>query len=118
MPLPGHMGSDWWGLLWWLQQLLGDAGMMVFTILSVSLQQRLLPEDQLARANGFNQVVNGFGMTMSILTAGLVAEAIGVSSTVTTGACISAFGIIPLLTRHLLSIKEKPPHSEGLAAAD
>jgi hypothetical protein len=101
-----------------LRQLLGDAGMMVFTLLSVSLQQQLLPEDQLARANGFNQVVNGFGMMVSILNAGRVAQMIGVSSAVIIGACISSIGVIPLLTRHLLSIKEKPPHSEGMAAAD
>ena len=101
-----------------LQQLLGDAGMMVFTILSISLQQQLLPEDQLARANGFNQVVNGFGMTVSSLTAGRVAEMIGLSSTAIIGACISLIGVIPLLARHLLSFKEKPPHGEGLAAAD
>jgi hypothetical protein len=43
---------------------------------------------------------------------------IGVSSVVIIGACISSIGVIPLLTRHLLSIKEKPPHSEGMAAAD
>ena len=112
------MLPEWSVLFMVLRQLLDDAGMMVFTILSASLQQRLLPEDQLARANGFNQAVNGFGMTVSILTAGWVAEMIGVSSTVIIGACISSIGAIPLLTRPLLSIKEKPPHSEGLAAAD
>lgn len=118
MLIPAAMLPQWSILFMVLQQLLGDAGMMIFTILAVSLQQRLLPEDQLARANGFNQVVNGFGMTISILTAGWVAESIGVSNTVIIGACISAVGIIPLLTRHLLSIKQKPPLSEGLAAAD
>jgi MFS family permease len=101
-----------------LQQLLGDAGTMVFTILSVSLQQLLLPEDQLARANGFNQAITGLGMTVSILTAGWDAEVIGVSNTAIVGACISSTGVIPLLTRPLLSIREKLRRSETLAAAD
>ncbi len=118
MLIPAAAFKEWAVLFMVLQQLLGDAGIMVFTILAVSLQQRLLPEDQLARANGFNQVVNGLAMTASILAAGWVAETVGVSNTVIIGAGVSLIGIAPLLTQHLLSIKEKPPHSEGLAAAD
>jgi MFS family permease len=100
------------------QQFLGDFGIMIFTVLAVSLQQKLLPEDQLARANGFNQVVNGAGMTVSILMAGWVAETIGVSNTVMLGAGIGVIGILPLLTRHLLSIREEPAGpDEAMAAA-
>jgi predicted MFS family arabinose efflux permease len=90
------------------QQFLGDFGIMIFTILAVSLQQKLLPEEELARANGFNQVVNGAGMTVSILIAGGVAEAIGVANTVMLGAGIGVIGIAPLLTRHLLDMREEP----------
>ena len=100
------------------QQFLGDFGIMIFTVLAVSLQQKLLPEDQLARANGFNQVVNGAAMTVSILLAGWVAETIGVSNTVMLGAGIAVLGIGPLLTRHLLSIREEPAEpDEAMAAA-
>lgn len=98
------------------QQFLGDFGIMIFTVLAVSLQQKLLPEDQLARANGFNQVVNGAGMTVSILIAGWVAETIGVSNTVMLGAGIAVLGIGPLLTRHLLSIREEPAGEVAVAA--
>ena len=59
MLLSAAMLPEWSVVFMVLQQLLGDAGTMVFTILSVSLQQPLLPENQLARAHGFNQVVNG-----------------------------------------------------------
>jgi hypothetical protein len=52
MLLSAAMLPEWSVVFMVLQQLLGDAGTMVFTILSVSLQQLLLPEDQLARANG------------------------------------------------------------------
>lgn len=90
------------------QQFLGDFGIMMFTILAVSLQQKLLPEDELARANGFNQVVNGLGMTVSILIAGWVAETIGVANTVMLGAGIGVIGIGPLMTPHLLGIRKEP----------
>jgi len=77
-----------------------------------------LPEDQLARANGFNQVVNGAGMTAAILIAGWVAETIGVSNTVMLGAGIGTLGILPLLTKHLLGIREEPAdRSEAIASA-
>jgi MFS family permease len=117
MLIPAAAFPEWSILFMVLQQIFGDAGMMIFTILAVSLQQRLLPEDQLARANGFNQVVNGLAMTVSILAAGWVAETVGVANTVIIGAGVSLIGIIPLLTRHLLGVKEKPPHSKELAAA-
>ena len=52
MLLSAAMLPEWSVVFMVLQQLLGDAGTMVFTILSVSLHQPLLPEDQLARANG------------------------------------------------------------------
>jgi MFS family permease len=100
------------------QQFLGDFGMMIFTILAVSLQQKLLPENQLARANGFNQVVNGAGMTVSILIAGLIAQSIGVTNTIMIGAGIALVGVLPLLTRHLFSIREEPANQGELAAAD
>ena len=109
MLIPAAMFREWAVLCMVMQQLLGDMGLMVFTVLAVSLQQRLLPEDQLARANGFNQVVNGAAMTVSILLAGWVAETHGVTTTVMIGAAVGVLGVVPLLTPHLLTLKEKPP---------
>jgi len=121
MLIPAAAFKEWALLFLVLQQFLGDFGIMIYTILAVSLQQKLLPEDELARANGFNQVVNGLGMTVSILIAGWVAETIGVSNTVMLGAGIAVLGIPPLLTRHLLSIREEPaehaPPAQTLSAA-
>lgn len=108
MLVPAALMKDWALLFLVLQQFLGDFGIMIFMVLSVSLQQKLLPEDELARANGFNQVVSGLGMTISILIAGWVAETIGVSSTVMLGASIALVGNIPLLTPHLLGIRDEP----------
>jgi len=118
MLIPAAAFKQWSIVFLVAQQFLGDFGMMIFTILSVSLQQKLLPEDQLARANGFNQVVNGAGMTGSILIAGWVATSIGVTNTVMLGAAIGVVGILPLLTRHLFSIRGEPEGQAGLVAAD
>jgi MFS family permease len=108
MLVPAAMFRDWAVGFMVLQQLLGDMGLMVFTVLAISLQQRLLPEDQLARANGFNQVVNGAAMTASILIAGWVAETFGIVTTVMIGACIGVLGIAPLLVRPLAGMRDKP----------
>ncbi len=118
MLIPAAAFKEWSIPFLVAQQFLGDFGIMIFTILAVSLQQKLLPEDQLARANGFNQVVNGAGMTVSILAAGWVAESIGVANTVMLGAGIAVAGIAPLLTRHLLGIREEPEARGELVAAD
>lgn len=118
MLIPAAAFKEWSIVFLVAQQFLGDFGMMIFTILAISLQQKLLPENQLARANGFNQVVNGAGMTLSILIAGWIAESIGVTNTVILGAGIALVGILPLLTRHLFGIHEEPADQGELVAVD
>ncbi len=90
------------------QQLLGDSGLMIFVILSTSLQQKLLPEDEIARANGLNQAVSGIGLTVAILAAGAIAEAVGVRPAMMIGAGLSALGLVPLLTPALLRMRQEP----------
>jgi len=43
---------------------------------------------------------------------------VGVANTVIIGAGFALLGVLPLMTSHLLGVKEKPPLSDGLAAAD
>lgn len=118
MLIPAAAFKEWSLLFLGAQQFLGDFGFMIYMVLSVSLQQKLLPEEELARANGFNQVTTGVAMTVSILTAGWVAETIGVSNTVILGASIAVLGLAPLLTRRLLSIRDEPAgQRETLAQA-
>ncbi len=106
MLIPAAMIGGWQAAPFMIaQQLLGDIGMMVFFILSTSLHQTLLPEDQIARANGFAQAVGGGAMTVSILVAGMIAEAVGVATTVMMGAGIATLGVLPLLTPHLLGLR-------------
>lgn len=108
MLIPAAMFREWAVLFMVLQQMLGDTGIMIFTVLSVSLMQKLLPEDQIARANGFNQVVNGAAMTASILVAGWVAETVGVTQTVIIGAGIAVIGVAPLMVKSLTGMRESP----------
>lgn len=108
MLIPAANAGPWAWVFMLGQQLLCDSGFMMFTILAISLQQKLLPEDEIARANGLNQAAAGFGMTASILATGAIAEVIGVTETVIYGAAISVLGVAPLLTRHLLAIREEP----------
>jgi MFS family permease len=108
MLIPAAAFKQWSLAFLIAQQVFGDCGIMIYTILAVSLQQKLLREDELARANGFNQVVNGAGMTLSILFAGAIAEAIGVPNTVMLGAGIAVLGIAPLMSPALLRIRQEP----------
>lgn len=97
------------------QQLLGDAGFMIFMILQTSLSQTLLPEHEIARANGFNQVLSGLAMTVSILAWGALGEIIGVSTAIAAAAGLGALGILPLLTPALLKLQQLPVEGEAPA---
>jgi hypothetical protein len=39
------------------------------------LQRKLLPEEEIAPADGLDQTVSGIGLTIAILAAGAIAEA-------------------------------------------
>jgi MFS family permease len=108
MLIPAAYAGGWAPAFLVAQQLLGDAGFMIFMILSTSLSQKLLPEHEIARANGFNQIVAGVTMTASILGAGLIAEVIGVGATVVLASTLGVLGIVPLLTPALLRMRDEP----------
>ena len=113
IPAAVFAGKGWAPLFMVAQQALGDAGFMIFAILSTSLSQKLLPEGQIARANGFGQVVSGVAMTTSILCAGAVAEVFGVKETIAWAAGLGTLGLLPLLTPTLWRLQEEP--EEGRA---
>jgi MFS family permease len=109
----------YWGIVFLAaQQLLGDCGIMIFTVLASSLQQRLLPETEIARANGFNQSSAAIGMTVAILIAGLLAETVGVPATIMSGAGLAAIAVLPLLTPSLLGMREAPEAEIAEAAPE
>lgn len=113
MLIPAAFAGAWAPAFMLGQQLLGDSGFMIFTILSTSLNQKLLPEHEIARANGFYQAVAGVAMTASLLGAGAVAEAIGVKLTVIGSAGLGLLGLAPLLTPALLRMHDEPAGAPG-----
>ncbi|HEV7691288.1 MAG TPA: MFS transporter [Hyphomonadaceae bacterium] len=109
MLVPAAYTGGGWSIVFMIaQQLLGDAGFMIFMILSTSMSQKLLPENEIARANGFNQAMSGIMMTISILASGAIAEAIGVRTTVVGSAILGMLGLLPLFAPALLRMKEEP----------
>jgi len=118
MLVPAAYAGGAWSIVFMVaQQLLGDAGFMIFMILSTSLSQKLLPETEIARANGFNQAMSGIMMTISILGSGAIAEAIGVRMTIVGSAILGTLGMLPLFAPALLRMKEEPAGETHEAAA-
>jgi len=118
MLIPAAYAGPWSPVFMVAQQLFGDAGFMIFVILSTSLSQKLLPEHEIARANAFNQVISGIAMTASIVGAGAIAEAIGVRTTIVWASALGALGLVPLLTPALLRMREEPAHAAEGQMAD
>jgi MFS family permease len=116
IPAALFAGKGWAPLFMVAQQAFGDAGFMIFSILSTSLSQKLLPENEIARANGFGQVVSGLTMTISILCAGAIAETAGVKETVAWAAGLGTLGLLPLLTPALWKLREEPAEAEVIGA--
>lgn len=101
----------WPGVGLWLlfvQQLVSDGAFMAHMILAGSLRQRLLPETEIARANGLFQAIGGLGMLATTLAAGAVADAIGVRGAMMIGGGCALIAILPLLSPALLRIREEP----------
>jgi MFS family permease len=94
--------------LLFIQQLLSDGAFMAHMILSGSLRQKLLPENEIARANGLFQAIGGIGMMATTLAAGFVADAIGVRLAVIIGGVFALVAILPLLSPALLSVRDEP----------
>ncbi len=71
------------------QQLAGDFFMTIFVIQSISLRQREMPENVLARANATFQFTGGMAIPIGALAAGPIAELIGISATLWMAAIVA-----------------------------
>ena len=100
------------------QQLLTDGFFMAHMILATSLRQKLLPPSQIARANGLFQAIGGFGLTVTTLVAGFIAEIIGVGYAVILGAVCALLAMFPLLSPALLSVRDEPEDVSEPASPD
>src|ERR1700755_2636365 len=93
--------------LMFAQQLLSDGFFMAHMILATSLRQKLLAENEIARANGLFQAIGGIGLTVTPLLAGFIAEVIGVGYAVMLGAVFALLAMFPLMSPALLSVKDE-----------
>ena len=78
------------------QQVAGDFFMTIFVIQALSLRQREMPEEVLARANATFQLTTGMVIPLSALLAGPISMWIGITNTLWIAA-ISAMFALPIL---------------------
>ena len=93
-----------------VHQLLGDALVMSYYVLAVSLRQSVLPQETLGRSNAVFHVATGVFLPIGALVAGWLAQAVDVR----TALWISAFGglINPLVLYFspVRRLKQAPPN--------
>jgi predicted MFS family arabinose efflux permease len=113
--IPLARGPEWLAVACLLgHQLVGDALLVAYYVLAVSLRQSVLPQATLGRANATFHVATGLLVPTGALIAGLVAEA----TDVRTALWLSAIGgmINPLILRFSAVRRlRKAPGAEAVA---
>jgi MFS family permease len=109
--IPLAQGPPWLAVTCLLvHQLLGDALVMSYYVLAVSLRQLVLPEETLGRSNAAFHVATGVFLPLGALVAGQIAQ----SADVRTALWISVLGglINPLLLYFspVRRLKQAPPN--------
>jgi len=91
-------------------QLCGDPFWATYEIATTSLRQSITPERALGRVNSTMNVVQSGLQPLGALTAGLLAEAIGVRETIWIAIAGGALGIAWLLASPIPRLREIPEH--------
>jgi len=91
-------------------QLCGDPFWATYEIATTSLRQSITPERALGRVNSSMNVVQSGLQPLGALTAGLLAEAIGVRETIWIAIGGGALGIAWLLASPIPRLREIPEH--------
>jgi MFS family permease len=105
MLVAATLGERWTLPLLVGQQLVGDAGLVAFLILSRSLTQTCVPASEIARANGLFQAANGLVVPGASLIAGVMAEIIGIRASAIAGIVVGFLGLAPLLLPSVLRLR-------------
>lgn len=87
------------------QQLIGDAFLSLYLIHALSLRQRVLPMDVLARAGATFHVATGLALPAGALIAGPLADWIGLSATMWIGALGGLTAALALLSPKVLNLR-------------
>jgi predicted MFS family arabinose efflux permease len=113
--IPAAYGPRWLVLAFlFLHQLIADGFHVAFLVQAVSLRQRVLPLEVLARSNAAFQAVTGALLPLGALTAGLLGDAIGMRPAMWIGMSVSVAAPIVLLP--LWRVKEAPVTSPAAPA--
>lgn len=87
VPLAGFVGSQVTAVVLLLaSQLLGDIGLTVYMINTLSVRQVITPDEKLGRVNATYGFVTGVLGTLGIFVGGLIGQALGVRSAVVVAA--------------------------------
>ncbi len=87
VPLAGFAGSPVTAVALLLaSQLLGDIGLTIYLINTLSVRQAITPDEKLGRVNATYGFVTGVLGTLGIFVGGLIGEAVGVRSAVVVAA--------------------------------
>jgi hypothetical protein len=94
-------------------QLVGDGMMMAFLIPSVSLRQTVLPRALLGRVDATLHIIVGALLPLGALTAGPLAEALGLRTTLVIGEIGGLLAPLVLLASPLRRVRAMPPSPDG-----
>jgi predicted MFS family arabinose efflux permease len=87
-----------------VHQLIGDAFLSVYLIHALSLRQRVLPMEVLARAGATFHVATGLALPVGALAAGPLADAIGTSAAMWIGAAGGLTAALALVSPKVLRL--------------
>ena len=96
-----------------LHQLVGDGLMVAFAIHAVSLRQTVMPRALLGRVDATLHVVTGTLLPLGALTAGPLAELLGVRTTLLIGQVGGLLAPLILLLSPLRRLHRMPPPADG-----
>jgi MFS family permease len=80
-----------------IHQLLGDASFVAYEVVSGSLRQRVLRVEDLGKAQGAFEALDASMLTLGTLAAGVLGDALGVSTSLWIGIGLGLLAPVPLL---------------------
>ncbi len=112
--IPLARGPQWLAVSFLLgHQLLGDALLMGYHVLAVSLRQTVLPQATLARSNAAFHVATGVLLPIGALVAGPIAEATDIRTALWISAILGLINPWILQFSPVGQLKQLPPEEGG-----
>ncbi len=80
-----------------MHQLIGDACFVAYDVVSGTLRQRVLRVEDLGKAQGAFEALDASMLTLGTIAAGVLGDAVGVSSSLWIGIGLGLVAPVPLL---------------------